>query len=260
MLRQVALAALSVLPVALGQVAEDFESGWDKVAWPTYAPDCDQGGSVELDKTTAHSGKNSIKVTGGPNGFCGHKFFGTDAVPEGHVYVRTWMKTAKAFDDSHVTFITMPDAAQGKGKHLRIGGQSKIMMYNHESDDATLPDLSPDGIAASKNIPANTWQCLEYHLSPDGTIATWLNQGSEPLHPLHFGPSRVDVRFFRQLHSGCNTYSTGVEWMYTRGFISGFISGILRLFTTSWVPIQPHFQRLTLTLRPVAAVMYRQPR
>ncbi|KAF5640447.1 carbohydrate-binding module family 1 [Fusarium sp. NRRL 52700] len=175
MLRQVALAALSVLPLALGQVAEDFESGWDKVAWPTYAPDCDQGGSVELDKTTAHSGKNSIKVTGGPNGFCGHKFFGTDAVPEGHVYVRTWMKTAKAFDDSHVTFITMPDAAQGNGKHLRIGGQSKIMMYNHESDDATLPDLSPDGIAASKSIPANTWQCLEYHLSPDGTIATWLN-------------------------------------------------------------------------------------
>lgn len=91
MLRQIALAALSVLPLALGQVAEDFESGWDKVAWPTYAPDCDQGGSVELDKTTAHSGKNSIKVTGGPNGFCGHKFFGTDAVPEGHVYVRTWM-------------------------------------------------------------------------------------------------------------------------------------------------------------------------
>jgi hypothetical protein len=91
MLRQVALAALSVLPLTLGQVAEDFESGWDKVAWPEYAPDCDQGGSVVLDKTTAHSGKNSIKVTGGTNGFCGHKFFGTDAIPSGDVYVRTWM-------------------------------------------------------------------------------------------------------------------------------------------------------------------------
>jgi hypothetical protein len=85
-------------------------------------------------------------------------------------------------------------------------------------------------------------------------------QGSEPLHPLHFGPSRVDVQFFRQLQSGCNTYSTGMEWMYTRGFISGFISGILRLFTTPWGPIQPHFQRLTLTIQPIAAVMNRRPR
>ena len=91
MLRNIALAALSVLPLTLGQVAEDFESGWDQVAWPTYAPDCDQGGKVVLDKTTAHSGKNSIKVTGGSNGFCGHKFFGTDAIPEGDVYVRVWM-------------------------------------------------------------------------------------------------------------------------------------------------------------------------
>ncbi|KAG8665354.1 hypothetical protein FPOAC2_10431 [Fusarium poae] len=187
MLRQIAVAALSVLPLTLGQVAEDFESGWDQVAWPTYAPDCDQGGKVVLDKTTGHSGTNSIKVTGGPNGFCGHKFFGTNAIPSGDVYVRTWMKSEKTLDDSHVTFITMPDAAQGKGKHLRIGGQSKILMFNHESDDATLPDLSPDGIAASKNIPANQWQCLEYHLSPDGTIATWLNDS--PVKGLVYKPS-----------------------------------------------------------------------
>ncbi|KAF5026447.1 hypothetical protein F66182_1434 [Fusarium sp. NRRL 66182] len=180
MLRQVALLALSVLPLTFGQVAEDFESGWDQVAWPTYAPDCDQGGKVTLDKTTGHSGTNSIRVEGGGNGFCGHKFFGTDAVPSGHVYVRTWMKTAKALTDAHVTFITMPDAAQGAGKHLRIGGQNKILMYNYESDDATLPDLSPQGMAASKAIPANTWQCLEYHLSPDGTIATWLNNKPVP--------------------------------------------------------------------------------
>ncbi|KAJ4268986.1 hypothetical protein ACHAPJ_012851 [Fusarium lateritium] len=212
MLRQIALAALSVLPLALGQVAEDFESGWDKVAWPTYAPDCDQGGSVSLDKTTAHSGKNSIKVTGGTNGFCGHKFFGTDAIPEGHVYVRTWMKSAKALDDSHVTFITMPDSAQGSGKHLRIGGQSSILMYNHESDDATLPDLSPQGIAASKKIPANTWQCLEYHLSPDGTIATWLN--NKPVHGL--------------------TYKAGASKEYTNGWKSGSIKPKIKGVYFGW--------------------------
>ncbi len=69
----------------------------------------------------------------------------------------------------------MPDSAQGAKKHLRIGGQSKILMYNHESDDATLPDLSPQGIAASTALPAGSWQCFEYHLGTDGTIETWLN-------------------------------------------------------------------------------------
>jgi hypothetical protein len=69
----------------------------------------------------------------------------------------------------------MTDAAQDADKHLRIGGQSKILMYNRESDDATLPDLSPDGIAASTALPTDDWQCFEYHLGTDGTIETWLN-------------------------------------------------------------------------------------
>lgn len=69
----------------------------------------------------------------------------------------------------------MPDSSQGANKHLRIGGQSKILMYNRESDDATLPDLSPQGIAASTALPTGTWQCFEYHLGTDGTVETWLN-------------------------------------------------------------------------------------
>lgn len=69
----------------------------------------------------------------------------------------------------------MPDPAQGTNKHLRIGGQSKILMYNRESDDATLPDLSPQGIATSAALPTGAWQCFEYHLGTDGSIETWLN-------------------------------------------------------------------------------------
>lgn len=69
----------------------------------------------------------------------------------------------------------MPDSAQGDDKHLRIGGQSGILMYNHESDDATLPDLSPDGIASSDTLATDTWQCFEYHIGADGTIETWLD-------------------------------------------------------------------------------------
>lgn len=85
-----AAAALAVAPAALAQVSEGFENGWDKAAWPTYAPDCSQGGTVALDTTTAHTGANSMRVDGA-GGFCGHIFFGTNKVPSGDVYVRVWL-------------------------------------------------------------------------------------------------------------------------------------------------------------------------
>lgn len=90
MLRQAALFALAFVPFSLGQVSDDFESGWDQTAWPTYAQDCNQGGKVTLDSTTAHSGKNSIRVDGA-GGYCGHIFFGTTKVPSGDVYVRSYV-------------------------------------------------------------------------------------------------------------------------------------------------------------------------
>lgn len=74
----------------------------------------------------------------------------------------------------------MPDAAQGENKHVRIGGQSSILMYNRESDDATLPDLSPQGIESSAALTAGSWECFEYHLGADGTIETWLNDEAIP--------------------------------------------------------------------------------
>ncbi|KAI1817184.1 hypothetical protein GGS20DRAFT_533895 [Poronia punctata] len=177
MLRQTAILGLAALAAA--QVSEDFENGLDESAWPTYALDCNQGGSVTLDSSDAHSGSNSVRVDGA-GGYCGHIFFGTTNVPSGDIYVRTWLKADKALTDSHVSFITMPDSSLGDKKHLRIGGQSSILMYNRESDDATLPDLSPDGIAASKALPAGSWQCFEYHLGTDGTFETWLNNATIP--------------------------------------------------------------------------------
>ena len=62
MFGQTALFALALAAPALSQVTEGFENGWDQTAWPTYAPDCSQGGKVTLDSTTAHTGKNSIRV------------------------------------------------------------------------------------------------------------------------------------------------------------------------------------------------------
>lgn len=84
------LAVAALLSTSTAQIADGFESGWDKTKWATYAPDCSQGGSISLDTGTAHSGSSSLKVSGA-GGYCGHIFFGTTAVPTGDVYVRAWM-------------------------------------------------------------------------------------------------------------------------------------------------------------------------
>ena len=91
-----------------------------------------------------------------------------------------------ALNGDHVTFIVMPDNAQD-GDDLRIGGQSEVLDYNRESDDATLPDLSPAGIASSMDLPIGSFQCFEYYLGTDGTIQTWLN--SDLIVGMTAGPS-----------------------------------------------------------------------
>jgi hypothetical protein len=91
MFRPTALLALAaLLPFSLAQVSEGFEAGWDQTAWPIYAPSCNSGGVVSLDTTTAHTGKNSMKVAGA-GGFCGHIFFGTTKVLSGNNYIRVWL-------------------------------------------------------------------------------------------------------------------------------------------------------------------------
>jgi hypothetical protein len=91
MFGKTALLALAALaPAALAQVNETFENGLDATAWPTYAPDCNQGGKITLDSSTAHSGKNSVRVDGA-GGYCGHIFFGTTKIPSGDVYVKVWL-------------------------------------------------------------------------------------------------------------------------------------------------------------------------
>jgi hypothetical protein len=55
------------------------------------------------------------------------------------------------------------------------------MMWNRQSDDATLPDQSPAGVAQSVPLPVNTWECVEFEIdSAAGHISTWVNGTSVP--------------------------------------------------------------------------------
>jgi hypothetical protein len=145
-------------------------------AWSVVAPNCQGTGRVVLDQTQAHRGSRSVRVEGGA-GYCNHVFItpATSLAAIGPVlFGRFFLRLGSELGDGHVTLLAMKDAADGKD--LRLGGQSKILMWNRESDDATLPALSPVGIAQSRVLPRAHWLCIELALDRDaGTLRTWID-------------------------------------------------------------------------------------
>jgi hypothetical protein len=74
----------------------------------------------------------------------------------------------------------MRDSADGN-RDLRFGGQNGALQWNRASDDATLPEQSPAGVALSAPLPVNTWTCVEFKVDgTDGTMETWLDGVSVP--------------------------------------------------------------------------------
>lgn len=143
------------------------------------SPNCSGAGSLAVDSSEAHSGTKSLKVTGG-GGYCDHVFIAnTAAVPSigGAVYGRFFVRFEAALGAGHTTFMTMKDSADSN-KDLRMGGQSNILMWNRESDDATLPVLSPAGIAKSLAPAPQAWVCVEFMVDPAGLLTTWVDGAS----------------------------------------------------------------------------------
>jgi hypothetical protein len=73
-----------------------------------------------------------------------------------------------------VSFLAMMDSVDAKD--LRMGGQNRVLMWNREQDDATLPEMSPAGTSASVAPLAQQWFCVEFEVDGEnGTIATWVD-------------------------------------------------------------------------------------
>jgi hypothetical protein len=153
--------------------------------WSISQPDCTGTGTLAVDDSQAHSGTHSVRVDGG-GGYCDHVFIDNTAVmptlgPQ--VYARLFVRLGAPLGAGHVTFLAMKDAADSEtpGDDVRMGGQDAILMYNRQSDDATLPTLSPTGVGDSVAILANTWTCVEFHFDETaGTIDTWVNGAEVP--------------------------------------------------------------------------------
>lgn len=170
-------ASGAVCPV--GAWCDDFErAALDDGSgrWRVTSPNCSGTGRLALDTGVAHGGARSVRIDGG-GGYCDHVFLANDtavASAGATVFGRVFVRFASAFGEGHVTFLTMRDGADNN-RDLRMGGQSRIFMWNRESDDATLPELSPAGIARSTAPTPGVWHCVEFQVERAGALRTWID-------------------------------------------------------------------------------------
>jgi len=205
-----------------GVVCEDFEAtatgSVPGAPWTVSRPSCSGSGTLSVDASQAHSGAHSLKVVGGPN-YCDHVFLASTAPAALHatMYVRFYVRFDDAFGASHTTFLAMADATDAKD--MRMGGQSGIFMFNREKSDATLPALSPAGIAQSVAPTADAWHCVQLAIdsaahtlqtSIDGVARTGLAIDTTPTQELDqqwlssgaWQPNLQDIRFGWEAYGG----------------------------------------------------------
>jgi len=172
-------AAITLSLVALSSaatIATDFEVGThDEKLWGIIV-NAQSGGSATIDSTKAKSGSRSIKVVSS-GGYSNHVFYGLKDISAitagGDIYGRYNVNFQNGFTQDHTTHMAMTDSS---AQTLRMGGQFGVLDWNRASDDSIMPDGSPQSNAGSIAIKANTWYCVEFHLSPStGQIETWVD-------------------------------------------------------------------------------------
>ncbi|GAA2006077.1 hypothetical protein GCM10009838_85420 [Catenulispora subtropica] len=150
--------------------------------WSVVTPDCSGTGSATITTAQQHAGTESLQIDGRGT-YCDHVFADdlTDmAAASPTWYVRFWMKHTTPLPTNHTTFLALNDAAHNN-TDLRLGAQNGALVWNRESDDATLPAQSPAGVAQSVVVPTGAWECLEFAVDgASGQIHTWFNGTAVP--------------------------------------------------------------------------------
>jgi hypothetical protein len=190
--------------------------------WALVFPNCQGTGTAVVDTTVTHDGTRSVRVQGG-TGYCNHVFVRTArGVGGSSLYTRFYVRHTTALPDAHVTFLAMKDAADNN-RDLRMGGQNRAMQWNRESDDATLPEQSPAGVAQSVAFPVDTWTCVEFGIT-GSELRTWVN-GTEVagLHADTTPTQDVDSQWLRRgtwrptltdFRFGWESYGTGADTLW----------------------------------------------
>jgi polysaccharide lyase-like protein/cellulose binding protein with CBM2 domain len=190
--------------------------------WSLVFPNCQGSGTATVDSSTAHGGSRSVRVDGHA-GYCNHVFLGTSrGIAASGLYARFYVRHTTALPDAHVAFAAMKDTADG-GKDLRMGGQNRALQWNRESDDATLPEQSPAGVAQSVPLPVNQWTCVEFGIT-GSELRTWVNGIEVPgLHADSTPTPDVDAQWLRRsgwrpapadLRLGWESYGNGDDTLW----------------------------------------------
>ncbi|WP_323374126.1 cellulose-binding domain-containing protein [Plantactinospora alkalitolerans] len=194
--------------------------------WSLNYPDCQGTGIAAIDTSVAHQGTRSVRING-TAGYCNHVFVRSnrDLSGLGAVrYARFWVRHTTALPTQHVTFLAMRDANDGN-RDLRMGGQNGALQWNRASDDATLPEQSPNGVALSVPLPVNRWTCVEFMVDGnqgrlstwvDGSAVTGLTADGTPTHDVdgqwlnraNWRPNLTDLRL------GWESYGEGADTLW----------------------------------------------
>jgi hypothetical protein len=143
--------------------------------WTIATPNCSGTGAVIVDSAVSHTGEHSLRIDGAA-GYCNHVFVANSTAMANlgsTLWARMFLRLQSGLGAEHVTFLALHDSSDNKD--LRMGGQSNIFMWNRELNDATLPALSPAGIALSLAPTANTWHCLEFNVTSSGALQTFVD-------------------------------------------------------------------------------------
>jgi hypothetical protein len=138
----------------------ESESALNTTLWtliPTAAT-----GTATIDTIGAHGSGHSLKVVSPDRLYLRNSSVIGTLGPV--VHVRYYVRFNAALAQGHAAMIvTHPTAVDqySQSNELRFGGQDSVYHWNTDSDAANIPDVSPNGDAASFKPVAATWYCVE---------------------------------------------------------------------------------------------------
>jgi len=161
-------------------LCDDFETGStpNSATWTTV-PSSASG--VSIDSIGAHGSGHSLKVVSSDrlylrNSTAIGKLGGVAYV---HFYVRFAMTLATGHGAMVVTHPTAVDQYT-QSNELRFGSQDNVFHWNTDDDGANVPDVSPNGDAASFKPMANTWYCMNLVINTNGHLNVSIDGMDQP--------------------------------------------------------------------------------
>ncbi|HEY4183856.1 MAG TPA: hypothetical protein VGP07_02260 [Polyangia bacterium] len=152
-------------------LCDSFESGstLNATLWTTIPSS--PGGTATIDSMGAHGSAHSLKVASTDRLYLRNStVIGTlgDVV-----HVRYYARFGTALAAGHgALIVTHPMAVDqySQSNELRFGSQDNVFHWNTDSDAANIPDVSPNGDAASFKPVANQWYCIELIINTNGHL------------------------------------------------------------------------------------------